>query len=194
MKARIVKPALFLMLGIFLGMYFLRCGNDAGIGSDFDPSRYYTKDQIDSLFYTMDQIDSLCYTKDEMRSLLSSVDDANINRVSGEILNDYQGTVRELYLKDLQSLQDCIKLKTGKSTISLTDVTGTVLRLELKCETYDDTDFSMAVFQRFRFARVNGNPAEDIDGIYWPIMISDINNTEDGTSTYKLIYVTAILK
>jgi hypothetical protein len=49
MKARIIKPALFVLLGIFLGMYFLRCGNDVGIGSDFDATKYYTKEEVDSL-------------------------------------------------------------------------------------------------------------------------------------------------
>jgi len=50
MKVGFIKPALFVLLGIFIGMYFLRCGNDAGIGSDFDSTKYYTKTEINQMF------------------------------------------------------------------------------------------------------------------------------------------------
>jgi hypothetical protein len=174
MKARFIKPALLILIGIFIGMYFLHCGNDAGIGSDFDATKYYTKDQIDSLVH--------------------SVNDVNLDTVTGEIPGIYQGTIIKLYLKDLKHLQDHIMVKTGKSIIALTDVANTVQRLELKCETYDDSDLSIATFQRFRFARSTGNPAEDTEGIYWPIIVTDESNTQDGSPTYKLIYVTALMK
>jgi hypothetical protein len=62
MKARFIKPALFVLLGIFLGVYFLQCGNDAGIGSDFDATKYYTKDEIDSMltqYYQQSEVDTL---------------------------------------------------------------------------------------------------------------------------------------
>ena len=62
MKARFIKPALFVLLGIFLGVYFLQCGNDAGVGSDFDATKYYTKDEIDSLltqYYSQSEVDAL---------------------------------------------------------------------------------------------------------------------------------------
>jgi len=62
MRLRFIKPALFVLLGIFIGMYFLRCGNDTGIGSDFDATKYYTKDQIDTMmaqYYAKSEIDNL---------------------------------------------------------------------------------------------------------------------------------------
>ena len=62
MRLRFIKPALFVLLGIFIGMYFLRCGNDTGTGSDFDATKYYTKDQIDTMmaqYYQQSEIDNL---------------------------------------------------------------------------------------------------------------------------------------
>jgi len=77
MKARFIKPALFVLLGIFIGMYFLRCGNDAGIGSDFDATQYYTKADIDQMmadYYTQAEVDLMIadyYTQLETDVLLN---------------------------------------------------------------------------------------------------------------------------
>jgi hypothetical protein len=77
MKARFIKPALFVLLGIFIGMYFPRCGNDAGIGSDFDATKYYTKDEIDQMmddYLTQSDIDTMMadyYTQLETDILLN---------------------------------------------------------------------------------------------------------------------------
>ena len=62
MKARFIKPALFVLLGIFIGMYFLRCGNDVGIGSDFDSTKYYTKSEVDQMmadYYTQSEVENM---------------------------------------------------------------------------------------------------------------------------------------
>jgi hypothetical protein len=175
MKSRFIKPALFVLLGIFIGMYSLRCGNDAGIGSDFDASKYYTTDQIESL--------------------IQSVDDAALDGGTGNIPDVYKGvSIDKLYLKDLQNLQEYIKVITDKTTITLTDVTNTVQRLKLTCETYGGNNPPIAAFEKYRFARLTGDPAEDGIGIYWPITVGDINDVVDGDDNYKLIYVTAIMK
>jgi hypothetical protein len=174
MKTRFIKSALFVLLGIFIGIYFLRCGDDAAMGSDFDASLYYTRDQIESL--------------------LHSVDDVAVNE-SGVIPEDNKGvSVDKLYLKYLHNLQDHIKVRTGKTPISLTDVTNTVQWLKLKCETYGANNPPTAAFEKYRFTRLIGVPVEDGTGIYWPIRIADINDVVDGDDNYKLIYVTAIMK
>lgn len=72
--------------------------------------------------------------------MVHSVNDVNLDTVTGEIPGVYQGTIIKLYLKDLK------------------------------------------------------HPAEDIEGIYWSIIGTDKSNVQDGSPTYKIIYVTALMK
>jgi hypothetical protein len=175
MRSRILKSALFVLAGMLLGTYFLRCGNDAGIGSDFDATQYYTKDEINALLYI--------------------VEDVALDVTTGRIPADYKGpSINRLYLKHLPYLQKAIKTRTGKPSISLADIADTIKWIGLKAETYNSENPPAATLQKYRFARVTGDPLGSEPNIYWPINIANADNVEDIIDDYKLIYVTVMLK
>jgi hypothetical protein len=130
-------------------MYFLRCGNDAGIGSEFDATKYYTKDDIDQMmsdYYTQSEVDNLISNnKNTIFSgsmSLNSNDEWYVNggyatgdEYRSSIISPSNGSLKNLVIKQSNTLA------TG-SVIEVTVlVNNTDTQLSLQLTSADGTNF-----------------------------------------------------